>query len=467
MLKKRLHIALSVILCCFTALGANAQASIVLTESNIASKTDVSLTAVSIGNYTPALVEFNSAVGVKSSTNNFPATTTGTSMGLNLNVARVKLSYFGGINLGGTATEVTLTNGNQTIYANGVTLGTQALRVDYKIVTAGNAWLAGIYSTTLNYSPADGRLSAPNHTLQITVPGFITLNSAATTSSIHLTTLADFRNAAGLSVSNDIDYYASVPTLLDLKSTGSTFTLVPLISTAPLPTANANLLSAAVASPAGPSVNLSTTDQLLTIAAGIPVIADNRRTVSTALSISKANLNSGFARAGTYSLPMVYTLSKPTSAYPTTLASKTVNHTFQVIVDNMSEITLPTATVLLDVSTQNAYKLGLTATVPNQIKLSSTFPYNVTVKASSSNFTSSGGDLIPVGVIIIEGMAGQTGVTPVTLSTTAQPLVSSAGAEIDRILNLQYRIPAAQTTNLLNKPQGNYTTNIIYTLAAP
>lgn len=467
MLKKRLHTVLNVILCCFTALGANAQASIVLTESNITSKTDVTLAGVISGTYTPVILELVSNVGVKSSTTDFPATSIGTSASLNLNVVRVKLNAFGGINLGGTATEVILTTGNQSIYSNAVTIGAQPLKVDYKIVTAGNAWLAGIYATILDYSPAS-KLSMPNQTLQITVPGFITLNSAATTSSsIHLTTLADFRNAAGLSVSNNIDYYASVPTLLDLKSTGSTFTLVPLISTAPLPVTNANLLSAAVASPAGPSVNLSTTDQLLTIAAGIPVIADNRRTVSTALSISKANLNSGFARAGTYSLPMVYTLSKPTSAYPTTLASKTVNHTFQVIVDNMSEITLPTATVLLDVSTQNAYKLGLTTTAPNQIKLSSTFPYNVTVKASSSNFTSSGGDLIPVGVVIVEGMAGQSGVTPVTLSTTAQPLVSSAGAEIDRILNLQYRIPAAQTTNLLNKPQGNYTTNIIYTLVAP
>ena len=470
MLKKKLHTALSLIICCFTATGIHAQTnvSVTLTEANITSKAEVLLPTYTVGTYSVILLDLAVNIGVKSTTGNFPAATAGTFSPLDLTVVRVKSNSLGILNLGASSTEIILTNGVQSIYSSVNLLG-GAFKVDYKIITSGYPWLAGKYATPIEYSPSRN-LSPTIQNLEIVVPGFITLNSATTTSSaMHITSLAQFRNAAGISTNSNIDYYASVPTLVNLKSTNSSFAITPLVPVTPLVTPVSTLLQTTIANPAGPVISVTNTDNLLTSSTGIPVIADNRRTISATYNISKTNLYSSFACAGTYSLPMVYTISKPVSAYPVTLASKTVNNTLQLIVDNLTEITLPVSTVSLDFNNQNDFKSGVSSNVLNQINLSSTVPYNITVKASSSNFaTSDGSSTIPVSVVTIEGMTGQNGITPITLSTTAQPIITAGAPEIDKILNLKYSIPASKIpADVLGRSQGTYTTNIIYTMVSP
>jgi len=166
-------------------------------------------------------------------------------------------------------------------------------------------------------------------------------------------------------------------------------------------------------------------------------------------------------------VPVVYTVSKTASSFPATLPSQTMNSSVQVNVSNLMELIVQDPSVTLTVNTTANYQQGVTTTKPNHVKVSSTVPYNVTVKASSSVLSSSGGVQIPVGVITIEGMTGQTGVTPIVLSASPQTIISSANPIVDRLLNLQYRIPSAQTSNLLNKTAGSYNTTITYTIVAP
>ncbi|PIH00828.1 hypothetical protein CS542_03415 [Pedobacter sp. IW39] len=60
-------------------------------------------------------------------------------------------------------------------------------------------------------------------------------------------------------------------------------------------------------------------------------------------------------------------------------------------------------------------------------------------------------------------MTGQTGIRQL-YSASPQTIITSANPTIDRLLNLQYRIPSAQTSNLLNKTAGSYNTTITYTI---
>ena len=231
---------------------------------------------------------------------------------------------------------------------------------------------------------------------------------------------------------------------------------------------NVSLMSSVLTGPyAGPAINISSADQLLTSATGVPVVLTNKSALTSTLGISGANLSSNFVQAGTYTVPLVYTVSKTATSFPSTPISKTMNSNVQVNVSNLMEVVVLNSQIDLTVNTAAKYQQGVTTTVPNQARLSSTVPYNITVKASGPNLSSSGGVNIPVGVITIEGMPGQSGITPIVLSATPQTIITSGDPVIDRLLNLQYRIPATQTSNLLNKAAGRYDTTITYSIVAP
>ncbi|UZJ65527.1 hypothetical protein OKW96_04880 [Sphingobacterium sp. KU25419] len=100
------------------------------------------------------------------------------------------------------------------------------------------------------------------------------------------------------------------------------------------------------------------------------------------------------------------------------------------------------------------------------MKLSKTTPYNLYVRATSATFAS-GVNSIPLNVMRIGPMPGETGMQTVTLSSTAQQLINAADPTIDRSLSIRYSIPASETSKLLNKPAGTYSTNIIFSLVAP
>ena len=409
-----------------------------------------------------------SAVNVKAaSTTLTPTPATLPALALAPNLISMKVTSIGGVNILSGANPIILSSVSQNIYFVAVGLLSGTMLVDYTVSPAGVAWAAGSYATTLTFT---GSIAPPTPTLTLNVPAYITLNTLVpATTTLNVNSFAIFRSVAGVSAVSGNDYFTTVPTLLSLKASSSTFAFTTTQPYNQLPAANSvNLMGAVLSGTyAGSAISLSASDQLLTAATGIPVILTNKSVLSSTLSISGANLKSNFVQAGTYTVPVVYTVSKTASSFPATLPSQTMNSSVQVNVSNLMELIVQDPSVTLTVNTTANYQQGVTTTKPNHVKVSSTVPYNVTVKASSSVLSSSGGVQIPVGVITIEGMTGQTGVTPIVLSASPQAIITSANPAIDRLLNLQYRIPSTQTSNLLNKTAGSYSTTITYTIVAP
>lgn len=383
------------------------------------------------------------------------------------NLINMKVTSIGGVNLLSGANPIILSSVSQNIYFVAVGLLSGVMLIDYTVSPLNVAWAAGSYATTLTFT---GSITPPTPTLTLNVPAYITLNTLIpATTALNVNSFAIFRSVAGVSAVSGNDYFTTVPTLFSVRASSGTFTFTTTQPYNQLPAANnVNLMNGVLSGTyAGSAISLSGSDQLLTAATGIPVIVTNKSILSSALSISGANLQSNFVQAGTYTVPVVYTVSKTASSFPATLASQTMNSSVQVNVSNLMELIVQDPSVTLAVSSTANYQQGVTTTKPGHVKVSSTVPYNVTVKASSSVLSSSGGVQIPVGVITIEGMTGQTGVTPVVLSASPQPIITSANPTVDRLLNLQYRIPSTQTSNLLNKTAGSYNTTVTYTIVAP
>ena len=464
MLKKRLYIALSVVLYCFTVGNANAQLTINLPEANISGQTDYKVN-LNTG-ATPIISLVSSINASASSTTLTPTPSSLTSIPLAPNLIRMKITAIGG-SLGGGATQIVLSNSPQNIYFVAIGLLSGALLIDYTVSPIGIPWAAGSYATNLTLT---GNITPATQPLTIVVPAYITLNTLIpATTALNVTSFAPFRTVGGISSTINNDYFTTVPTLINIRATSSAFSFSTTQPYNHLPaTNNVTLMSALLnGTYTGPAVNLSSSDQLLTTATGIPVIVTNKRILAPTLSISGANLSTNFVQAGTYTVPIIYTVSKTAASFPSTAISKTMNSNVQVNVSNMMEVVVQNSQIDLTVNTAAKYQQGVTTTVPNQVRLSSTVPYNITVKASGPNLSSSGGVNIPVGVITIEAMPGQTGVTPIVLSASPQTIITSGDPVIDRLLNLQYRIPATQTSNLLNKAAGRYDTTITYSIVAP
>lgn len=458
MQKKKLYIALNIILCCSAAIGASAQVTVTIPAANITSQTDYSV----IGTNGTANAALLSSITVSSTTANLPATTSGTASPLPLTPIYIQGNTVASLALGSTS-EVNLSTSPQSI-AYAVIALSGAFTVKYRMAIATTAWLAGSYSTNLTFT----NVTPAVQPLTIIVPAILTLGTpVTTTSTLTVSSLAAFRTGGGVSVANTFNYQTTVPTIITLKASSNPFSFTTSQLFNSTPAVDASQLSAVLSGTngSGSAINLSTTDQAISIAS-VPVVVTNATgTLTSTLSISAANLKSSFAQAGTYTLPLVYTVAKTSAAYPATLASGTMNTSVQLTIPKLFELTIPTTTVNLNFNTAAAYAQGVTAIASNPVMASSTVPYSVTV-TGNGNFTS-GGNTIPIGVMIVEGATGQTGVASLPLTNAAQSLITSANPVIDRAINLQFRIPSTQTSNLLNKPAGTYSTSVTFTIVAP
>ena len=455
LLKKRLYTALSILICCLTAEGTRAQVSLTLLESNISSQSDQTITDVTYGSILAA-----TNIQAKSTNASFAAIA-GSTGSVVLNKVNIKPAQVGTINLSGTAAFFPLSQTPVTFY-NGIGL-IGRVSADFKIIMAGNAWTAGTYTTPLELS----NVTPSTQALNLTVPDFITMSTNAPATTTMTTTLASYRTGGGLSATNAFTYYTTLPTLIKLKTGSTNFgftTTTPKITD---PVNSASLLSAILTLPAtsiGSAVTLSTTDQQITSNTGIPITTNNLSSATAALSISPALLKANFIQAGTYTLPITYTMSKTATAF-NSAKTATTSSSVQVVVPRLLEMVVSTNDVLFNINTVNIYKNGLTTAMP-AIVLSSTVPYNVSVKASG-NFTSATSATIPAGTITVEGTSAETGVSSIILSNASQTLISGAAPVIDRNLMLQYRISAAQAANLLGKTAGLYQNTITFTCTAP
>lgn len=456
MLKNLIYTALSILMLCFNPVErANAQVNFNLTDAQISGQQDQNISQAS-GSFLGSLLLGSLDYSSTTATGNFVPSAG--SPDLPLSVAHVKIGSIGSLNLGGARPEITLNNQSQSLYAWLLNIGSGPLILNFRLGIAGTAWNAGVYTSVnaLNYT------TPATQTLTINVPSFLTVNTTPANVILTVASLANFRTGS-LTGTNTFDHSTSLATDFKMKSNAAAFafsTTQPKITD---PATAAGSVQANVTSPSGGNtISLNASDQ--TISTNIPVQATNRRSITTQFTVSAATLKTSFAQAGTYTLPLTYTLAKNTAAYGTSLTATAASN-LQVVVPRLFEFIVPSAEIVLNVNSINTYREGITV-VSAPFMISSTVPYNVTVSASG-DFINGSGVTIPASTVTVEGISTETGVSTVALSSSAQNLIAGASPIIDRNLQLQYRIPAGKTTNLLGKTAGTYQSTITYTFTAP
>jgi hypothetical protein len=438
-----------------------AQFSFTVPETNIINRTAFSSSGITVGS-TDGVAVLNT-IDMRAVNTSFINSVGGTTT-IPLNVASLRVSRIGNsVNLGGAST-ITLTNNYQPIYTFTLNLLTGAVLADVQLSTASHSWIAGIYQTQVQFV----RLSPAAQNFSITVPSFITPQAAVTPTTILVNNLSFFRSVNGITGSKTISVASTVPYVPSIKGSSASFGFSTTSVHNVIPTTSVNLLSTSLSavSTSTPK-NLSNLSQPLTTTAGIAVAATNNETLTYNFKLSAANLRSGFAQAGTYTISgLTYAWDKLDSAYPQGTLSVQRSSSLQVVVSELSEIVANQSTINLNLNTPASYQQGISRDMPAHIRVSKTTPYNVYLRSTSAQF-SNGVNQIPLSILRIGPMAGETDVNTVNLSTTAQLLLNSANPVIDRDVSLRYSIPASETSKLLGKPSGSYTANIVFSFVAP
>ncbi|WP_293887303.1 MULTISPECIES: hypothetical protein [unclassified Sphingobacterium] len=441
--------------------------SLTLPQANIQARTDYN-TAINAGTYT-SVITLLPSFSVKSNTSIFNSTTSGS---FPVGAVHMKLSSIGSLVLLGLTgnNEVALSPGGGLLYTAVASVASGAIAANARIVTAGQTWTAGVFTDAVSFYTQGllaGSISPASFTLSINVPGFISPPGNIGTTTIVVNNLNFYRSANGITASQIILVSSTVPYIPSVRTGNAQFNFNTTFPYNALPVPPVSTVSAALSGVGtATATNLSTNDQALTSAAGIAVPTNNSSSITHTYTISNTSLKNNFKQAGTYTVPLTYTWNKLSSAYPTAPVQAQATGSLNIVVSDLGEIIANQQSVNLPFTTTSNYINGVSTNMATHLKLSKTTPYNLYVRATSSSFTS-GVNSIPLSVLRIGPMAGQTGVNTVTLSTTAQQLIQNADPIIDRTLDMQYSIPASQTSNLLGKPAGTYTANIVYSFVAP
>lgn len=444
----------------------SAQISVTLPEANITARSNYTVTLNS-GTYT-TLVGLVPVIQVKANTANFANTVGGTTT-VPLNASFLRARSIGSLSILSSAPEVTLTTAYQTMYAALASLGSGAFVVDYRINSAANTWVAGTYRAPIQFYTGalnPNRITPTTPNFDIIIPAFMTPQTTLGTINLPVNSFSSYRTANGLSVTKTISVSNTVPYILNLQTGSSLFTFNTSLPYNQLPSSAVSQVSGTLTGIAtATAINLSTTSQALTTTTGIAVPTNNNQVLNAAFSITGANLKQSFVQAGTYLVPITFTWNKLSTAYPSGTLQTSRSGNLQVTVSDLSEVIANQTNVALAFSSASDYQQGVSKQMPAHIKISKTTPYNLYVRALTGSFTS-GANQIPLNVLRIGPMAGQTGMNTVTLSTTSQQLINTANPVIDRSLNVLYSIPASETNKLLGKPAGTYSTTIVFSFVA-
>jgi hypothetical protein len=108
------------------------------------------------------------------------------------------------------------------------------------------------------------------------------------------------------------------------------------------------------------------------------------------------------------------------------------------------------------------YENGVTTVEPGALSISSTLPYELKVRSASVNLTHSGGQTIALSNINVQPTTTLTTNTKVALSNTNQTIATGNPAILKQI-DLTYSTNAANVA-FINKPSGDYTATLIYSV---
>lgn len=452
--------------CLSLSIPTYGQIIINLPQANITARSVYTATLAS-GTYS-SLIGLIPSIEVRANSANFANTVGGLST-VPLNIAHIRLRSIGSLSLLGLSAEVTLSTSYGLLYAALASISSGAVTADYRITTASQTWVAGIYRTPINFRTGlilPNQITPTTPNLDINVPGFIAPQTTLPVLSLPVNNLSFFRNGTGINAAGNIAVSTTVPYLLNLQTTGAQFSFSTSSTYNQVPTTSVGLVNSTLSNIATATpITLSTTSQPLTAASGIAVPLNNNQTLTANFSITGNNLKTGFVQAGTYSVPFTYTWSKLTSAYPNGTLQAQRNGSLQVVVSDLSELVAlqPNVSLVFDDATD--YRQGITRDLTQHLRISKTTPYSLYVRASAANFSGSGGQ-IPVNILRIGAASGQTGINTVNLSTTPQQLINNANPVIDRTLDIRYSILNTAVSQLLGKPAGTYSTTVIYSFTA-
>lgn len=445
-----------------------AQISVNLPEANITARTDYQQ-SITLGQFNSAVTLLPN-IGIKSNNSTLSNILGGVGPAP-LSVANYKISSIAGISVLGSSTERSLSTSTQSLYVAVASLVSGTVLSNLRLTTSSFTWVAGTYSTDIALTApgllGGNAMTPATQAFSIVVPAFITSQNTAGTTSILVNNLSFYRSPTGISSNKVMTLAHTVPYIPNLQTGNSNFSFSTSLAYNTLPISpvsaiNTTLTAVATATP----IALSSTSQPLTNTTGIVVPTNNSQALTYAFSITGAQLKARFIQAGTYSVPLTFTWNKIAAAYPTgNLQSQSVG-TVQVVVSDLGELIANQQTVGLSFTTASQYRNGVNLDMPAHLKLSKTTPYNLYVRATSASFAS-GVNSVPLNVLRIGPMPGETGMQTVTLSTTPQQLINAANPTVDRSLSIRYSIPASETSKLLNKPAGTYSTNIIFSFIAP
>ncbi len=448
--------------------SVNAQINIYLPEINIRNR-DEYKTVNSAGTYNYAL-GLVPRIEIKANISNFDSTVGGTST-VPLNLANIKLNKIGEVILLGTHIEQALSTSYQAIYVAIATIGvTAAVSIDVRLVTNTHTWISGIYSAPVQFKTGtllnENQISPRIQDFFIHVPAFITPDAGVYKVDFNVNNFSYFRNETGIDVIKTLIIDTTVPFLPSIAAGNSTFNFTTSFPYNTIPTSPVNSLAIQLTDFSNSiPIYLSNVDQRLTSNTGLEVPTTNRHLLNNKFSINSAQLKANFVQAGSYSIPLVYSFNKLSAAYPTGNLQTQKNGTLEVVVSDMYEMTANQSSINFAFTSPSQYQSGMNIEMPQQLKISKTSPYNLYVRASTSSF-SSGGNQIPLNVMRIGPVEGETGMNTITLSTVSQPLIQAGNPVIDKLLNIQYSIPSTETPKFLGKPSGLYATDIVFSFVS-
>lgn len=339
--------------------------------------------------------------------------------------------------------------------------------INYSILNRPATYYAGVFTSGLQFKISGILCSSnpPINPLTLTVKPFI-VPSQPPPINMAVTSFDQYR-LTGISASQTFTNLRTVPMTLQIKADNPfNFSGATGITD---PNTSIGLLQARLNLPIqGTYQSLSASYQTLSGASNLAVPTGNQASVKLDYTIAATALTSGFLQAGTYSSSIKGLLSDSRQTPSNPAPTVTTSSELTVTIPDLKEMKINQSDINMVFSKVSDYQNGISVDMPSHLTISNTNPFDVYVKSESASLTQqNGADIIPVNCIQIGSLPGESEVQTVTLSTTAQKLISGNTPCLDKTYNIRYSIPASETSKIFGKPEDNYTTTIVYSFTAP
>lgn len=388
-----------------------------------------------------------------------------------LNYINLLIQQIAGVSVDmlGTKYLVTLSTSDKTIFQGLAQAIQNSGNVDVRFsipaaVMAANTFYAGTFNTGLVFTTTTlGCSNTFNNNLQLNILPFIDLTTPAPLT-ISVNSFDQFRTL-GANAQQSFINTRTVPINMQVKG-NAVFNF-----SGPAGILNPNTgiqnMKVAISSPAtGTAIALSAAYQNIPGATSLAVPVKNTETDILTYSLSPSDLVAGFMQSGTYSNSIYSQITDSRSLPSNPAPAVNLVTPLSIQVADLQEIRLNQTVINLAFNNLADYQNGIAVNTSNHITISKTNPFDVYVK-SNTNVLVNGTNSIPVSCLQIGPASGQTDMLPITLSTTAQKVISGAKPCLDRNFNVKYSIAADKVPLLLGKPPGTYTTTVTYSFTAP